>query len=130
MSDRARAWLAAAGLVVLGFALGVFADHLWLAYRMHASPPEYPRETSIVAMLDTLDPTDEQRDAIHAVVRRYHTKVGQQLAAIHPVLLATMDSARREIEAMLRPDQLAAFQDWIRAEHGRLQPVHRSGVRH
>lgn len=130
MSNRARAWLAATGLVLLGFALGVFGDHLWLASRVHASVPEYPREESIVAMLDALDPTNEQRDAINEVIDRFHGKVEQQLAAVHPMLLATMDSARREIEAMLRPEQLVVFRDWIRSEHGRIHPGWRSGIEH
>jgi hypothetical protein len=120
MSGKARAGYAAAGLVLLGFALGVLADHAWLAYRMHRSAPELTHSEALFEMLHSLDLTDEQQEAIDAVFSRYHEKVEGHLAAIHPVLLATVDSARYEIEALLDPEQLVAFRDWVRAEHERL----------
>ncbi len=121
MSGRTRAGVAVAGLVLLGFALGVFADHLRLAYRMHRSAGELTHQEAMVAMLHTLDLGGEQREAIDEIFGRYHAKVEQQLAAVHPVLLATIDSARLEIEALLEPDQLEAFQAWIREEHERIR---------
>jgi oligoendopeptidase F len=130
MSGRARAGFATAGLVFLGFALGVLADHLWLAYRMHHSAPELTHSEALVSMLHSLDLTDAQHDEIDAILRRYHSKVEQHLAAVHPILLATIDSARYEIEALLNPEQLEAFQDWIRAEHERIREVRTPIIRH
>ncbi len=130
MSDRARAGFAAVGLVLLGFALGVLADHLWLAYRMHRSAPELTHNEAVVAMLESLDLADEQHETINDVFRRYHTKVEEHLAAIHPVLLSAVDSARQEIEALLDPDQLEAFQEWLRAEQERDRPAGTSIILH
>lgn len=123
MSVRARASFAAAGLVLIGFALGVFADHLWLAYHRHRSQSELTHAEAMVQTLHSLDLTDEQRQTIEGVLRRYHEKVQSQLAAVHPVLLSTIDSARHEIEAVLDPGQLEAFRAWLRAEHERDRPV-------
>ena len=39
---------------------------------------------------------------------------------MHPVLQSTMDSARRDMEALLDSNQLVAFRAWIRQEHERL----------
>lgn len=123
MSGRARAGFAAVGLVLLGFALGVLADHLWLASRAHRSAPQLTHGEAVVEMLHSLDLTDEQRETIDEILRRYHGKVEEQLAAVHPALLATIDSGRHEVEAVLEPDQLEAFREWLREEHERLRPV-------
>ncbi len=130
MSGRTRAVLAAVGLVALGFALGVFADHLWLAHRIHASAPEPTHAEAVVAMLGSLDLTDEQRAAVNEVLQRYHEKVERHLAEIHPVLLSTMDSGRQEIEALLTPDQRGQFHDWLRTERERLHSVPDFLIRH
>jgi len=121
MSGRARAKLAAVGLVMLGFALGVFADHLWIAHRLEAHHArELTHSESLIAMIGDLDLNDEQREAVDAVIQRYHARVERHLNEIHPVLASTMDSGRLELEALLTPDQRLAFQDWLRAEHERL----------
>lgn len=122
MSDKARAGFAAVGLVLIGFALGVLADHLWLAYRMHQSEPESTHGERMVQMLHTLDLTADQREEVNAILQRYHMRVEEQLAEVHPRLLATIDSARHEIEVVLDPDQLRAFHEWLRGEHQRMQP--------
>jgi Spy/CpxP family protein refolding chaperone len=124
MSGKSRAGWAAAGLVLLGFALGVLADHLWLAYRMHHRPaPEVTHSEAVAVMLQSLDLTDEQRASVGAIFDRYQAKVEEQLEAIHPKLLATIDSARFEIEALLDPRQLETFRNWLRAEHERGRPA-------
>lgn len=130
MSDRARAGLAAVGLVLVGFALGVFADHLWLASRTPRTEAQLTHREAMVEMLHSLDLTDEQRAAIDAIIRRSEAKIEEQFAAVHPQLLATIDSARHEIEALLEPDQLRAFHEWIRAERQRLGPQRFPAIRH
>ncbi|NIR44911.1 MAG: hypothetical protein GWN99_11445 [Gemmatimonadetes bacterium] len=121
MKDKTRAGLAAVGLVLIGFALGVFADHLWFAYRLHHPASESTHRERLVQMLDTLDLTAEQREAIDSILERSQERVEEQLAEVHPALLATIDSARHEIEAVLDRDQLRTFHDWLRSEHQRMQ---------
>ncbi len=130
MSYRARAVLAAVGLVALGFALGVSTDRVWLAHRAPALGLAPTHEQALVAMLGSLDLTDEQHEAIDSVLQRSHAKVERHLEAVHPILFAAMDSARLEIEAVLNPEQLAAFRDWLRAEHQRLDRAQRSVLHH
>jgi len=121
MSDRTRAGFASVGLVLIGFALGVFADHLWLAHRAGGSAADLTHSERMFEMLHTLELTDVQRATIDSILDRYHDKVEEQLDAVHPKLFATIDSARHEIEAALAPDQLAKFRDWLRAEHLRMR---------
>ena len=130
MSGKTRAGFAAVGLVLLGFALGVFADHLWLAYRMHRVETEPTHEESLVAFLGSLGLANEQHDAIQQILDRYHTNLEERLATVHPVLLATIDSARREIETLLDSSQTEAFRNWMHAEHDGLQRTQRSIIGH
>lgn len=130
MSDKTRAGLAAVGLVLIGFALGVLADHLWLAYRAHHSAPESTHSERLIQMLHTLELTADQRETIDTILERYHERVERQLAQVHPVLLATIDSARHEIEAVLDPDQLRQFHDWLRREHLRMDSERLPFIQH
>ena len=130
MSGRARAVLAAVGLVALGLALGVSADRLWLAHHVQTSGLAPTHEQAMIAMLGSLDLTDEQHEAIDSILHRSRAKVERHLSAVHPILFATMDSARLEIEAVLNPEQLAAFRDWLRAEHQRLERTQHSVIHH
>ena len=130
MSGGARAGFAAVGLVLLGVALGVFGDHMWLAHRMHSVQTEPTHEASLVAMLASLDLSQDQHDAIHQILGKYHDTVEERLATVNPVLLATVDSARQEIEILLDANQLVVFRDWIHTEFGRLQQTQHSIIGH
>jgi hypothetical protein len=121
MTVKTRAGFAAVGLVLLGVALGVLGDHLWLAHRQHRVPAELTHEESLVALLSSLDLSTDQHDAIQQILERSHTAVEEKLAEVHPVLLATIDSARQEIEVLLDSTQLMAFREWLHAEHDRMQ---------
>ncbi len=123
MSVGIRATFAVAGLVLLGFALGVGADHVWLAHRLHAGRAQLSHEASFHALLMSLDLTEGQRESVEGIFARYHSNVAGQLAAMHPVLQSTMDSARREIETLLTPHQLALFQNWTETAPPRAVPV-------
>ena len=72
-------------------------------------------------MLGDLDLTEEQSEAIDVINQHAHATIEQQVATVHPILYAAMDTARREIEALLGPDQLEAFHRWMRSEHERMQ---------
>lgn len=123
MKAGSRAGLAVFGLLFLGAAIGVGADHLWLAYRMHQpARQEASHEESLTGMLSTLHLSESQHEAISAILQRYHATVERQVATVHETLLTVMDSARLEIEALLNPEQLTAFRDWIGAEYERLDP--------
>lgn len=126
-----KAALAALGLVVLGFALGVGADHMWLAHRLHSTgPQELTHEESFFAMLDTLNLTTEQRTAIDEIFERRHASVQRHLDAVHAQLLPMLDSARLEMEAVLNGEQLQVFHAWMNIEHERLDSVGPAIIRH
>jgi hypothetical protein len=130
MTGGTRAGFAALGLILVGFALGVFADHLWLAFRSHGVQMEQTHEESLAAILASLDLSDDQHAAIQQIMNRYHATLEERLAEVHPVLLAIIDSARLEIETLLDSTQLVAFRDWMHAEHGRMQPTPLSVIGH
>jgi hypothetical protein len=121
MTIKTRAGFAAVGLVLLGVALGVLGDHLWLAHRAHRVQMEPTHEESLMALLVSLDLSQGQHDSIQQILDRSHAIVEEKLAEVHPVLLATIDSARQEIEVLLDSTQLVAFREWLHAEHDRMQ---------
>jgi len=123
MSVGIRATFAVMGLVFLGFALGVGADHAWLAYRLHADAGQHSHEDSFHALMMSLELTDGQRDSIEGIFARHHATVEERLAALHPVLQSSMDSARHEIEALLTPHQLVLFEEWTETAPPRVLPV-------
>jgi hypothetical protein len=121
MTVKTRAGFAAVGLVLLGFALGVLGDHLWLTYRPHRVQEEPTHEESLIALLASLDLSQDQHNSIQQILDRSHAVIEEKLAQVHPVLLATIDSARQEIELLLDSTQLVAFRDWMHGEYGRMQ---------
>ena len=125
MSVGTRATFAVAGLVLFGVALGVGADHVWLAHRMHSGAGEHElsHEDSFHALLMSLELTDGQHDSVEGIFTRYHATVEGHLAALHPILQSSMDSARREIETLLTPHQLALFEEWTETAPPRVLPV-------
>jgi oligoendopeptidase F len=130
MSGKTRAGLASLGLVLLGFALGVLGDHLWLAHRSHEAQIEATHEESLAALLASLDLSAEQHDSIQQILNRAHATIEDRLAQVHPELLATIDSARQEIEVLLDSTQLVAFRDWVYTEHDRMRATPHSIIRH
>jgi Spy/CpxP family protein refolding chaperone len=124
MSIGIRAGLGAFGLIFFGVAIGVGIDHVWVAHQVHGpASHEMSHHEALQAMLGSLDLTDEQSHTIDAIYEHANATIQQQLAAVHPVLQSTMDSARREMEALLDSNQLVAFRAWIRQEHERLDSV-------
>jgi len=130
MSGKTRAGLASLGLVLLGFALGVFGDHLWLAHRSPDEQVEATHEESLAALLSSLDLSADQHDSIQQILNRAHATIEDRLAEVHPQLLATVDSARQEIEVLLDSTQLVAFRDWVHTEHDRMQTTPPFIIRH
>lgn len=130
MSGKTRAGFAALGLLLLGFALGVLGDHLWSAYRAHRVEMEPTHEESLMALLASLDLSQDQHDSIKQILERSHAVVEERLAQVHPVLLATIDSARQEMEVLLDSTQLVAFREWLHGEYGRMRSTPHFIIRH
>lgn len=125
-----RAAIAAVSLVVLGAAMGVLADRLWIAHHRHTAHivMDDGHGARFHAMLDSLDLNDSQRVAIDGILRHFQGNVDRTWASLQPRVDSTLDSARRAIEAVFDEEQLAAFRAWLDVERARL-PRH-PGLRH
>jgi hypothetical protein len=117
-----RAILAAASLVVLGAALGVTADRVWLAHHQHEPRVvlDGGHGARFHALLDSLNLTESQRVAVDSVLRHFQGNVDQTWTTLRPRLEPTIDSARRAIEAVFDDEQLAAFRTWLAVEQERM----------
>ncbi|HEX9729538.1 MAG TPA: hypothetical protein VGA37_13610 [Gemmatimonadales bacterium] len=130
-----RALLAVSSLTVLGFALGVAGDRLWLALHSRGTPRaqivlDTEHAERFHAMLAHMELSDSQRVAVDSILDHYQGTVEQTWASMQPRLQTTMDSARQAFEALFDADQLATFQQWLAAEHRRMHGTEHPAFRH
>jgi len=125
MTTNARAIVATLSLVLFGAALGIGADRLWLSHHRPTIVLEASHAQRFHALLDTLGLSDEQRRAMDAVLGHFQRNVELSWQALQPDLTATIDSATRQIEAILTSEQRATFRAWRHAEHQLQRDLHR-----
>ena len=119
MMAKLRAILVLGVTLVAGVAIGVTYERHKLNER-DVSPMD--AHHMIGSLTSSLALDSAQRQAIDAILTRHQAAVDSTWRELHPHVRATMDSALREIAAVLRPDQLAKFRAMIEKKH--------SGVMH
>jgi hypothetical protein len=122
MKVRLRTLLTALLLVLSGGALTLLVEHLIVRPRAPAASPTVRHAALLAEMDTTLHLTPAQRDSIHAIFVRHQGLMDSAWRSIHQRLATTMDSVHHELEAVLQPDQLAAFRAWMGQQHGRHHP--------
>lgn len=112
--SSARAVLAAMSLLVLGAVIGIALDRHLNAGGGHANPAAAMHEMLMSSLDEDLDLTAEQRRRIDDIVaaRRHSLRDAWQM--LHAQLGAAADSVHQEINAILTPEQRAAFREWLR----------------
>ena len=131
MGMSSRALFGAVSLTILGFAVGVAGDRVWLA---HHRPPTIVVDAGHAerfhALLGSLGLSDSQHVAIGEILGHYQGNVEQTWASLQPLLQITMDSAREAIGAVLDQGQLAMFEQWLEREHQQMHRMEHPGLRH
>jgi len=114
MMARIRAILVLGVTLLAGVAIGV-------TYERHRIEERDVRSIDahhmIGALTSSLALDSAQRQAIDGILARHQASVDSTWRELHPRLRATMDSAVREIAALLRPDQLAKFRAMVESKH-------------
>ena len=112
--SRARAMLAALSLLVLGAVIGIVLDRHLHSGGGDANPAAAIHEMTMSSLDEYVDLTAEQRLQIDDIVaaRRHSLRNAWQL--VHTQLGAAADTVHQEIEAILTPEQRAAFREWLR----------------
>jgi hypothetical protein len=122
MTTRLRSVLTALLLLLSGSALTLVIQH-FSAEDPAGSPAAM--HNSILNHLDSaLSLTPAQRDSIDLIFRRHQSRVDSSWRTINQRMSTTMDSVQSELEQILRPDQIAAFHQFMRLRHGAHQPRH------
>lgn len=115
-ATRTRATISLVAVLVLGAAIGVGGDRLWLMRMTPASMSMEP--SSLVREMDRrLDLDSAQHAAIAAILARHQRVVDSMWARLRPALHAGIDSSQREILGVLRPDQRVPYLSWLAAAH-------------
>jgi hypothetical protein len=108
----AKAWLAALSLVLVGGVAGVALDRLVL---LHAPEPTAAglHDVALTSLMDHLDLDGTQRRQVDSILAAHHTTLRQTWATLHAHLGESVDSAHRDLEAVLTPAQREAFREWL-----------------
>lgn len=114
MMAKLRAILVLGVTLVAGVAIGVTYERHRVNER-NATPMD--THHMIGALTSSLALDSAQRTAIDAILARHQASVDSTWRELHPHVRATMDSALREIAAVLRPDQLAKFRAMLENKH-------------
>lgn len=119
-TTRMRATISLIAVLVLGVAVGVGGDRLWLMRMqpasMSASMAMEP--ASLVREMDRrLELDSAQHTAIAAILARHQRVVDSMWARIRPALHAGIDSSQREILDVLHPDQRGPYLSWLATAH-------------
>jgi hypothetical protein len=106
--------LFAAGLVA-GYAIGS-------PHGLRPSRVDNPMEPHVFVerLTSDLHLDAPQRDSITGILTRRQRVIDSAWRALEPGVRATIDSAQREIIAVLRPAQRAKYMDLFRAAHGNM----------
>jgi hypothetical protein len=111
-------------LLALVFVAGGAAGfRLGRASRPTGNPTNPMEPHAFVRRLDkelTLDAA--QRDSIVAILTRRQEAIDSAWRALRPSVYATMDSTRKEIVKVLRPNQRPRYLELFRAAHAGMAP--------
>jgi hypothetical protein len=125
-SSRWRSFVAAASLLVLGAALGIFADHLHSLHRRGHQVDLAELEAdpiSVIARAVDLRPDQKQRVA--AILEARQIVIDSAWHEANLRLRITLDSVINEIAAVLDPDQATRFRALADEVHGRQHRIPR-----
>lgn len=119
MSARARVFVALAGVLALGVALGIVVDRVWLAAApAHlAADPMTSADALIAVMKREVGLDDAQTRTVRQILARHQESVDSAWRAVRPNVHRAIGSAQMEIAMVLRPDQRARYLRWVQSAH-------------
>lgn len=112
-----RRWLKWALLVVIfvaGAAVGAAGSALLIRWRIAAvlSQPEQIPDRVVPILRHRLSLTDEQTEQVAAIVRRRYTALEEVRSEFTPRVVTELRLLRREVDAVLSPDQKQRWATW------------------
>jgi Spy/CpxP family protein refolding chaperone len=116
---KARAVLGALSLLVLGGVLGIAIDRHFPSGDRHFpsgdrhSPAAAFHDIAMSSLGDRLDLDADQRRQIDSILAARQHTLRQTWQMLHAHLGAAVDTVHRDIEAVLTPEQRAAFREWL-----------------
>jgi Spy/CpxP family protein refolding chaperone len=122
ISTRRTAVLLVAVAFVAGALIGFAGGRVYSIYHIFNRRPE-SIERGILRHLDReLKLTPQQHDQIAAIIDRHHKRMVEITDGVRPQMRQELDSANREIDVLLTPEQRTKFNEM----HMRMQRFRRS----
>ncbi len=117
------AWLAGAVILALTFAAGAVAG---VGYERHVSSARQIQTMDAAHVLQhmklLLGLDTAQTAAIATILAHHQHGVDSSWRAMQPEVRANLDSTLREIQAVLRPEQVGRFRDLVHVMHPGMLP--------
>ena len=126
-----RRWLHAflLGGLILGCGMvigsGLTLTVLWNGLRQARQHPEQAPDRITKHLQRRLKLDEEQTEAVREIVTRRHRNLEEMRAEIQPRVEAELEEARKEIEAVLTPEQVAKWNRMYQMMQRRLMPPRR-----
>ena len=111
-------------LVAFGAVLGVAADRLYLAHVGRDHSAQQMHAETLERFRTILDLDDAQVAVIDSIFRHRQVEVESTWQTLSRHLHSVVDSVHREVMDVLRPEQRAAFEAWLRDAGGHRLPGH------
>jgi hypothetical protein len=114
-----RVWIRAGVVLAAVFSTGVLAGmvgyHHGLGhFRQPASgSPAMEHEAAMAELRDELGLDEQQLAQVQAIMAEHQETVDQMWAQLRPEVQAAMRQVHEEIAALLRPDQVDRFHEWL-----------------
>ncbi|MGI9625507.1 MAG: hypothetical protein ACR2QM_01610 [Longimicrobiales bacterium] len=118
-----RAAIGAASIFVLGAVAGI-SGYRWV----HAVPVSHVsatghHEAALRHLREELHLDEHQVAIVDSVVREHQSAIDSAWAGLRPGLTDAVDSVHAHLQSVLRPDQLAAFHEFLQSQ-GRPADLH------
>ena len=124
-STRRTAVLLVAVAFVAGALIGFAGGRVYSIYHLlHRGPrSEFVRDRILGHLDRELSLTPQQREQIGGIMDRHHKRMQELTESIRPQMHQELDSANREIEAVLTPEQRKKYEA-MRMRMERFMPGH------
>ena len=126
-STRRTAILLVAVAFVAGALIGFAGGRVYSIYRLfNRRGPEFVTRGIMHRLDRELSLTPQQHDRIAAIVEQHHKRMQSIADAIHPQMHQELETANKEIESVLTPEQRTKFEQ-MRMRMQRFRARHHEG---
>lgn len=117
MNPRANGILGGAAVLLIGVALGIVLDRTVLVPPHSEASTAQDHAAVLASLTADLHLSDAQVAQVREILDRHQATVTAAWQDTHRTLKAALDSVTTQVEAVLEPDQIEEYHEWIDRRH-------------